>query len=140
MNNIFVQTVKTSMGIYHRFLLKDNNKFKSIAYMPYKKLSENEYEVTPDINRVISDIYFDIKIKSLEPYDESKKYINVFQNTSKENNVMNYSHGFPVFDDEYDDDITNKNDVNINNVNKDKKINIKETEKEEPKKDKNALF
>ena len=50
---------------------------------------------------------------------------------------MNYSHGFPVFDDEYEDDIINKNDININ---KDKEINIKQTEKEEPKKDKNALF
>lgn len=136
MNNIFVQTVKTSMGIYHRFILRDNNTFKSIAYMPYKKLSENEYEVTPDIDRIISDIHFDIKIKSLEPYDENKRYINVFQKTSKENNIMNYDgYGFPIFDDEYEDDI-----INSKTSNETKEINIKQTEKEEPKKDKNALF
>lgn len=132
MNNIFVQTVKTSMGIYHRFIFRDNNTFKSIAYMPYKKLSENEYEVTPDINRIISDIHFDIKIKSLEPYDENKRYINVFQKTSKENNIMNYDeYGFPIFDDDYENETKSE---------KKEEINIKQTEKEEPKKDKNALF
>ena len=131
MNNIFVQTVKTSMGIYHRFILRDGNTFKSISYMPYKKLSENEYKVTPDINRIISDIRFDIKIKSLEPYDENKRYINVFQKTSKENNIMNYDeYGFPIFDNEYESEIKSDNK---------KEINIKQTEDEETKKDKNAL-
>lgn len=100
--------------------------------MPYKKLSENEYEVTPDINRIISDIHFDIKIKSLEPYDENKRYINVFQKTSKENNIMNYDeYGFPIFDDDYENETKSE---------KKEEINIKQTEKEEPKKDKNALF
>ena len=49
---------------------------------------------------------------------------------------MNYDeYGFPIFDDEYEDEIINK-DVNI----KDEQINIKKENKEEPKKDKHALF
>lgn len=135
MNDIFVQTVKTSMGVYHRFILKNNNIFKSIAYIPYKKLSENEYEVAPDMNGVISDVHFDVKIKSLEPYNESKKYINVFQNTSKENNIMNYDeYGFPIFDEEYENETeTLKNESKTTE-------NVKEIKKEGIKKDKNALF
>ena len=50
---------------------------------------------------------------------------------------MNYDqYGFPIFDDEYEDDIIPKKDVNI----KDEQINIKKEDKEEPKKDKYALF
>ena len=52
---------------------------------------------------------------------------------------MNYSHGFPIFDDDYEDDIIDKNNVNINK-DKDKEINIKKEDKEKPKKDKYALF
>lgn len=103
--------------------------------MPYKKLSENEYEVTPDTNRIISDIHFDIKIKSLEPYNENKKYINVFQNTSKENNVMNYDkYGFPIFDNDYEDEIKQIQQE------PDKTVNIKKEDKEEVPKDKFSLF
>jgi len=48
---------------------------------------------------------------------------------------MNYDeYGFPIFDDEYEDDIISKEDVNIK---KEEEINIK---KEEPKRDKYALF
>ena len=52
---------------------------------------------------------------------------------------MNYDkYGFPIFDDEYEDDIILKKDVNID---KDEKlINIKKEDKEKPKKDKYALF
>lgn len=51
---------------------------------------------------------------------------------------MNYDkYGFPIFDDEYEDDIIPKKDVNIK---KEEEINIKKEDKEKPKKDKYALF
>lgn len=52
---------------------------------------------------------------------------------------MNYDeYGFPIFDDDYVDDVITSKDVNINN--EQKKINIKKEDKEKPKKDKYALF
>lgn len=134
LNDTFVQVIKTSFGVYHRFYKhrpEDEKVMYELGLLPYHKVSSYEFQVFPDLCCIKKKCDW---IKSLENYDSDKQYINIFKGDKK----MNYSHGFPVFDDEYEDNITNKNDVNIN---KDKEINIKQqTEKEEPKKDKNALF
>ena len=133
MNNIFSYTFRTSMGIHNYFLLKEDKTLKMYEYLPFEKISDNEFIVKPDLNKEPVLMTLKINLKELKPYNESKKYVNVFQNTSKENNVMNYDkYGFPIFDDKYEDDIKQPE--------KKKEINIKQTEKEESKKDKNALF
>lgn len=127
------------MGIHNYFFLKEDKTLKIYEYLPFEKISDNEFIVKPDLNKEPVLMSLKINLKELKPYNESKKYINVFQNTSEENNVMNYDeYGFPIFDDEYEDDIIPKKDVNIN---KDEKlINIKKEDKEETPKDKFSLF
>ena len=138
MNNIFSYTFRTSMGIHNYFFLKEDKTLKIYEYLPFEKISDNEFIVKPDFNKEPVLMTLKINLKELKPYNENKKYINVFQNTSEENNVMNYDkYGFPIFDDEYEDDIINKNNVNIN---KDREINIKKEDKEETPKDKFSLF
>ena len=133
MTDIFVNTFRTSMGIYNRFLIKDGKTVKYYPYLPYKKISDNEYIVKPDLSAEPIELTINIKSKELKSYDENRKYINVFQNTSKENNVMNYDeYGFPIFDDDYENE--------IKTVKKEEPVNIKKEDKEEPKKDKYALF
>lgn len=134
MTNIFVNTFRTSMGICNRFLIKDGKTVKYYPYLPYEKISDNEYIVKPDLSvEPIELIITSAQFKQLKPYDENRKYINVFQNTSKENNVMNYDeYGFPIFDDDYENE--------IKTVKKEEPVNIKKEDKEEPKKDKYALF
>ena len=133
MNNIFSYTFRTSMGIHNYFFQKEDKTLKMYEYLPFEKISDNEFIVKPNLNKEPVFMSLKINLKELKPYNESKKYINVFQNTSEENNVMNYDeYGFPIFDDEYENDIKQPE--------KKEKINIKQTEKEEPKKDKNALF
>ena len=126
------------MGIHNYFFLKEDKTLKIYEYLPFEKISDNEFIVKPDFNKEPVLMTLKINLKELKPYNEKKKYINVFQNTSEENNVMNYDkYGFPIFDDEYEDDIINKNNVNIN---KDREINIKKEDKEETPKDKFSLF
>ena len=134
MTNIFVNTFRTSMGIYNRFLIKDGKTAKYYPYLPYEKISDNEYIVKPDLSAEPIELTItSAQFKQLKPYDKNRKYINVFQNTSKENNVMNYDeYGFPIFDDDYENE--------IKTVKKEEPVNIKKEDKEEPKKDKYALF
>lgn len=134
-DNIFSYTFRTSMGIYNRFLIKDGKTVKCYPYLPYEKISDNEFIVKPDLSKELVLTALKINLKELKLYDKNRKYINVFQNTSKENNIMNYDeYGFPIFDDEYEDEIkTLKTESKITE-------NVKEIKKEEPKKDKNALF
>ena len=135
MTNIFVNTFRTSMGIYNCFLIKDGKTVKYYPYLPYEKISDNEFIVKPDLSKEPVLTALKINLKELKQYDKNRKYINVFQNTSKENNIMNYDeYGFPIFDDEYEDETkTLKNESKTTE-------NVKEIKKEEPKKDKNALF
>lgn len=154
MNNIFSYTFRTSMGIYNYFFLKEDKTLKMYEYLPFEKISDNEFIVKPDLNKKPVLMTLKINLKELKSYDESKKYINVFQNTSRENNVMNYDdYGFPIFDDEWEDNKAFQKTLPVEEFMKEhpgaktiaehwegKEINIKQTEKEEPKKDKNALF
>ena len=152
MNNVLVNTIRTSMGISNRFFIKEGKIIKYYPYLPYKKISENEYVVKPDLSKEPIEVTIvNIHSGMLKPYDENKTYINVFQNTPKENNVMNYDeYGFPIFDDEYVEvgDIKIPKDIaefandNIAKHIKEfmgepvKSVNINKEEK----KDKNALF
>ena len=133
LNDTFVQVIKTSFGVYHRFYKhcpEDKKVMYELGLLPYHKVSSYEFQVSPDLYYIKKKCDW---IRSLENYDSDKQYINIFKGDKK----MNYSHGFPVFDDEYEDDIIDKNNVNKN---EEKEINIKREDKEKPKKDKNALF
>ncbi len=152
MNNVLVNTIRTSMGISNRFFIKEGKIIKRYPYLSYKKISENEYIVKPDLSKEPIEVTI-VNVGSgiLKPYDENKTYINVFQNTLKENNVMNYDeYGFPIFDDEY----VEVGDIKIpKDIVEFAKDNVAEHIKEfmgepvktvninkEQKKDKNALF
>lgn len=130
LTDIYVQVIKTSLGIYHRFYKSNNEKeMCELGLLPYKKLSNCEYEVHPDFNYIKNKYSF---IKGLELFDDNKQYINIFNHGMKGEKKMNYDeYGFPIFDEEFDIDA--KPDDK-------KEINIKQEDKEEPKKDKNALF
>ena len=151
-SNVLVNTIKTSMGISNRFFIKEGKTIKYYPYLPYKKISENEYIVKPDLSKEPIEVTIaNIHSGMLKPYDENKTYINVFQNTPKEKNVMNYDeYGFPIFDDEYVEvgdvkipkDIAEFANDNVAKHIKEfmgepvKSVNINKEEK----KDKNALF
>ena len=153
MNNVLVNTIKTSMGVSNRFLVKEGKIVKFYPYLPYEKISDNEFIVRPDLSKEPIELtVVNMHSSILKSYDENRKYINVFQNTPKEKNVMNYDeYGFPIFDDEYTEVGDVKIPKDIAEFAKDnvvehikefmgepvKTVNIK---KEEPKKDKNALF
>lgn len=132
--NIFVNTFRTSMGIYNRFFLKDGKVAKYYPYLPYKKISDNEYIVKPDLNVEPVELNIVSAQGQVTIYDENKNYINVFQNNSKENNVMNYDkYGFPIFDDEYEDE--------IKTVKKEEPEKVVDTKKDdEETRDKFSLF
>jgi len=135
MSNIFSYTFRTSMGIHNYFFLKEDKTLKIYEYLPFEKISDNEFIVKPDLNKEPVLMTLKINLKELKPYNESKKYVNVFQNTSKENNVMNYDkYGFPIFDDDYEDEIKQTQQE------PDKTVNIKKEDKEEVPKDKFSLF
>ena len=129
LTDTFVQVIKTSFGVYHRFYRhrpEDEKIMYELGLLPYKKLSKYEYEVNPDLCYIKKKCNL---IKGLENYDNDKQYINIFKGDKK----VNYDeYGFPIFDDDYENDIKQPE--------KKEEINIKQTEKEEPKKDKNALF
>ncbi len=123
------------MGIHNYFFLKEDKTLKIYEYLPFEKISDNEFIVKPDLNKEPVLMTLKINLKELKPYNESKKYVNVFQNTSKENNVMNYDkYGFPIFDDDYEDEIKQTQQE------PDKTVNIKKEDKEEVPKDKFSLF
>jgi len=78
LNDTFVQVIKTSLGVYHRFyrhLPEDGKEMFELGLLPYKKLSESEYEVSPDLCYLKSRCDF---IDGLEHYDSDKQYINIF--------------------------------------------------------------
>lgn len=133
LTDTYVQIIKTSFGVYHRFyrhLPEDGKEMYELGLLPYKKLSNCEYEIHPDFNYIKNKCTF---IKDLELYDSNKQYVNIFNHGMKGEKRMNFDeYGFPIFDDEYENDIKQPE--------KKEEINIKQTEKEEPKKDKNALF
>ena len=123
------------MGIHNYFFLKEDKMLKIYDYLPFEKISDNEFIVKPDLNKEPVLMTLKINLKELKPYNENKKYINVFQNTSEENNVMNYDdYGFPIFDDDYEDEIKQIQQE------PDKIVNIKKEDKEETPKDKFSLF
>ena len=123
------------MGIHNYFFLKEDKILKIYDYLPFEKISDNEFIVKPDLNKEPVIMTLKINLKELKPYDESKKYINVFQNSSEENNVMNYDeYGFPIFDDDYEDEVKQMQQE------PEKIVNIKKEDKEEIPKDKFSLF
>mgnify|MGYP003300047666 CR=1 FL=1 len=154
MNNIFSYTFRTSMGIHNYFFQKEDKTLKIYEYLPFEKISDNEFIVKPDLNKEPVFMSLKINFKELKPYNESKKYINVFQNTSEENNVMNYDkYGFPIFDDEWEDDKAFQKTIPVEEFMKEhpgaktiaehwekEEINIKKEDKEEIPKDKFSLF
>ena len=129
LNDIFVQTIKTSLGIYYRFYLhrpEDEKVMYELGLLPYHKISNYKFRVSPDLCYIKKKCNW---IKSLENYDSDKQYINIFIGDKK----VNYDkYGFPIFDEEYESDIKRPK--------KKEEINIKKEDKEEPKKDKYALF
>lgn len=79
MNDIFVQKVKTSYGVYNRFLKKVNNgEYAFLSLFPYEKISSSEFLIKPDCTKTGRIISIENE-NELEHYDENKKYINIFK-------------------------------------------------------------
>ena len=73
LTDTFVQVIKTSLGVYHRFyrhLPEDGKEMFELGLLPYEKLSESEYRVFPDLCYIKNRCNF---IKDLEYYDSDKE-------------------------------------------------------------------
>lgn len=78
MTDIFVERTDTSAGVNYRFFKKLNDKEMTLlSYEPYKKISQSEYVVKPDLNTEVRRMPY--VSNGLTEYDETKTYINIFR-------------------------------------------------------------
>lgn len=87
MTDILVDRTTTSLGVNYRFFKKINDKEMALlSYEPYKKISQSEYVVKPDLNSEVRRMVYVPGV--MTEYDETKTYINVFrQSENKPKNL-----------------------------------------------------
>lgn len=87
MTDILVDRTTTSLGVNYRFFKKINDKeIALLRYEPYKKISQSEYVVKPDLNSEVRRMAYVPGV--MTEYDETKTYINVFrQSENKPKNL-----------------------------------------------------